>query len=67
MASSMKSCIEYRDLDDNYDDDSDELFDDCPVVVVVAVLDYGPVVTVSDLLGESFALYRLSPAKCACM
>jgi hypothetical protein len=64
-ASSMESCIEYRDLDD----DSDELFDDCSVVVVVVVvvvvIDYGPVVTVSELLGESFALYRLSPAKCA--
>ena len=55
------------DLDDGCDD-SDELFDDCSVVVIViAVVDYGPVVTVSDLLGESFALYRLSPAKCACI
>jgi hypothetical protein len=63
----MESCIEHRDLDDDCHDDSDELFDDCSVVVVVAVVDYGPVVTVSDLLGESFALYRLSPAKCACI
>src|SRR5918992_2649322 len=53
------------DLDDDCDDDSDELFDDCSVVVVV--VDYGTVVTVSDLLGESSALYRLSPAKCACI
>jgi hypothetical protein len=52
------------DLDDDCDDDSDELFDDCSVVVAV---DYGAVVTVSDLLGESFELYRLSPAKCACI
>jgi hypothetical protein len=58
------------DLDEDCDDDSDEPFDDCSVVVVVvvvAVVDYGAVVTVSDLLGESFALYRLSPAKCACI
>ena len=59
------------DVDDDCDDDSDELFDDCSVVVavvaVVAVVDYGAVVTVSDLLGESFELYRLSPAKCACI
>jgi hypothetical protein len=59
------------DLDDDCDDDSDELFDECSVVVVVVVavvvVDYGAVVTVSDLLGESFELYRLSPAKCACI
>jgi len=59
------------DVDDDCDDDSDELFDDCSVVVVVVVavvaVDYGAVVTVSDLLGESFELYRLSPAKCACI
>ena len=54
------------DLDDDCDDDSDELFDECSVVVVV-VVDYGAVVTVSDLLRESFELYRLSPAKCACI
>lgn len=59
------------DVDDDCDDDSDELFDECSVVVVVVavavVVDYGAVVTVSDLLGESFELYRLSPAKCACI
>jgi hypothetical protein len=59
------------DLDDDCDDDSDELFDECSVVVVVVVavvaVDYGAVITVSDLLGESFELYRLSPAKCACI
>lgn len=68
-----KSCLKNRvlniDVDDDCDDDSDELFDDCSVVVVVVavVVDYGAVVTVSDLLGESFELYRLSPAKCACI
>jgi hypothetical protein len=65
-----KSCLKNRvlniDVDDDCDDDSDELFDECSVVVVV-VVDYGAVVTVSDLLGESFELYRLSPAKCACI
>ena len=59
------------DVDDDCDDDSDELYDECSVVVVVVVVavvvDYGAVVTVSDLLGESFELYRLSPAKCACI
>jgi hypothetical protein len=60
------------DVDDDCDDDSDELFDECSVVVVVVVaavvvVDYGAVVTVSDLPGESFELYRLSPAKCACI
>src|SRR5687768_6271811 len=59
------------DVDDDCDDDSDELFDECSVVVVVVavvvVVDYGAVVTVSDLLGESFELYRLSPTKCACI
>ena len=37
--------------------DTDKLFDECSVVVVVVVavvVDYGAVVTVSDLLGESF-------------
>jgi hypothetical protein len=55
------------DLDDDCDDDSDELFDECSVVVAAVAVDYGAVVTVSDLLGESFELYRLSPAKCACI
>ena len=51
------------DVDDDCDDDSDELFiDDCSVVVAV-VVDYGAVVTVSDLLGESFELVQAVTGK----
>jgi hypothetical protein len=59
--------VSYSFVDD-YNDYyySNEVVDDddaSSLVVSVAADDYGALVTVSVLVGESFALYRLSPAK----
>jgi hypothetical protein len=57
--------VSYSFVDD-YDDYSDPVVDDDVSSVFLSLSsrdDYGAVVTASVLIGESLALYRLSPAK----